>query len=108
MLGGDSSYSSNGGSIPQGRVFGGKPQETEITRGLDNQGVVTYQREALKGLSWSLSLLRGVAFINQLTFWYLDQDQTIQHLHTSILRQKEIAVAIGDELDVHNGTLSAC
>jgi len=69
LLGGDSSYSSNGGSIPQGRVFGGKPQETEITRGLDNQGVVTYQREALKGLSWSLSLLRGVAFIKQLTFF---------------------------------------
>lgn len=33
----------------------------------------------------------------------LDQEQSIHHLHTTIVRQKEIAVAIGNELDVHNG-----
>ena len=39
---------SDGNSFNRGRVLG-KPQETEITRGLDNQGLVAYQRETISG-----------------------------------------------------------
>lgn len=43
LLGGSDSNGFN-----RGRVLG-KPQETEITRGLDNQGLVAYQRETISG-----------------------------------------------------------
>ena len=37
-----------------------------------------------------------------------DQDQTISHLKDSIMRQKDIAIAISNELDVHNGLCFVC
>jgi hypothetical protein len=40
-----------------------------------------------------------------LTFWVTEQDQTIDHLKQSIMRQKDIAISISNELDVHNGKL---
>jgi len=52
LLGGGS----EGDGFNRGRVLG-KPQETEITRGLDNQGLVAYQRETITGkLMLSVSL----------------------------------------------------
>ena len=99
LLGGSDSNGFN-----RGRVLG-KPQETEITRGLDNQGLVVYQRETISG-GWKISFFSSFSTLFPLTALdscLADQDQTISHLKDSIMRQKDIAIAISNELDVHNG-----
>ncbi|KAJ1550216.1 hypothetical protein HK405_001132 [Cladochytrium tenue] len=66
-----------------GRRFGAAPpQETEQTRGLDNGGLVQLQRRAMA-----------------------DQDEALTALSAIVRRQREIGVAMGDELDLQNRLL---
>lgn len=65
-----------GGSRPGGRVLGVPLPETEATRELDNEGVLQLQRQLMK-----------------------DQDQDVDALAKIIRRQKEMGLAIKDEVD---------
>jgi len=64
------------------RAWGAQAKETEATRDMDNAQLLQYQKEQMK-----------------------DQDETLDLLSTSVLKQKEIAVTINTELDVHNRIL---
>ncbi|KAI8325340.1 hypothetical protein GQ54DRAFT_255009 [Martensiomyces pterosporus] len=68
------------------RVFGNSnppPQETNITRGLDNQGLLQLQEDRMK-----------------------EQDLIAADFSRLLRKQKEMGVAIGDELDLQNQLLS--
>ncbi|KAI8811183.1 hypothetical protein BJ742DRAFT_154025 [Cladochytrium replicatum] len=58
------------------------PQETDITRPLDNQGLVQLQRQTMT-----------------------DQEEQVDALSTVIRRQRQIGEQIGNELEVHNQLL---
>lgn len=64
------------------RTFGVAPLETEKTRILDNQGILTLQQEQLK-----------------------QQDSHIESLSLIIKRQREIGIAISNELENQNAML---
>ncbi|KAJ1557482.1 hypothetical protein HK096_007057 [Nowakowskiella sp. JEL0078] len=70
----------------QARKFGvrnDKPaQETQITRTLDNEGLVAYQRNIMN-----------------------EQDTSVEQLLNIVNRQKQIGIQIGNELDIHNQML---
>ncbi|KAJ5103790.1 hypothetical protein N7532_004319 [Penicillium argentinense] len=78
---GNNDSSSNGRRTParSGRVLG---KETERTRELDNQGVLQLQKQTMQ-----------------------DQDQDVEELMKIIVRQKELGVAIHEELAVQNELL---
>ncbi|KAI7898037.1 Phox homologous domain-containing protein [Cokeromyces recurvatus] len=59
-----------------------KAQETEMTRGLDNDGLLTYQNQIMS-----------------------DQDQQIQQFGAILARQKQLGIAIGHELETQNQIL---
>ncbi|KAB8203091.1 hypothetical protein BDV34DRAFT_214903 [Aspergillus parasiticus] len=63
-----------------GRVLG---KETERTRELDNQGVLQLQRQTME-----------------------DQDQSVEELLKIIRRQKELGIAINEEVEIQNALLS--
>ncbi|KAB8232910.1 hypothetical protein ETB97_005601 [Aspergillus alliaceus] len=63
-----------------GRVLG---KETERTRELDNQGVLQLQRQTMD-----------------------DQDQSVEELLKIIRRQKELGIAINEEVEIQNALLS--
>ncbi|KAE8375655.1 hypothetical protein BDV26DRAFT_283316 [Aspergillus bertholletiae] len=63
-----------------GRVLG---KETERTRELDNQGVLQLQRQTMD-----------------------DQDQSVEELLKIIRRQKELGIAINEEVEIQNAMLS--
>jgi regulator of vacuolar morphogenesis len=63
-----------------GRVLG---KETERTRELDNQGVLQLQRQTMD-----------------------EQDQSVEELLKIIRRQKELGIAINEEVEVQNALLS--
>lgn len=65
----------------KGRVLG-QPQETERTRGVENQQLLQMQREDMK-----------------------DQDKELEKLSAVINRQKELGVAINEELALQNELL---
>ncbi|KAJ2374306.1 hypothetical protein IW150_003176 [Coemansia sp. RSA 2607] len=67
------------------RVFGNSnpPQETNETRGLDSQGLLMLQNERMR-----------------------DQDRVASDLTALLRRQREMGVAIGDELDLQNQMLT--
>ncbi|KAJ1963201.1 hypothetical protein GGI12_002197 [Dipsacomyces acuminosporus] len=68
------------------RVFGNSnppPQETNVTRGLDNQGLLQLQEERMK-----------------------EQDHIAADFTRLLQRQREMGVAIGNELDLQNQLLS--
>src|SRR5207244_5440108 len=68
------------------RVFGNvraMPAETEQTRGLDNEGLVKLQKQAME-----------------------DQDQHVERFTAILNRQKHIGLAIGNELEIQNELLS--
>lgn len=65
-----------GSSRHGGRVLGAPLPETEATRELDNEGVLMLQRQLMK-----------------------DQDQDVEALAKIIRRQKEMGLAIKDEVD---------
>ncbi|KAJ1720079.1 hypothetical protein LPJ53_005248 [Coemansia erecta] len=67
------------------RVFGNSnpPQETNETRGLDSQGLLMLQNERMR-----------------------DQDKVASDLTALLRRQREMGVAIGDELDLQNQMLT--
>ncbi|KAL1928324.1 hypothetical protein VTP01DRAFT_2680 [Rhizomucor pusillus] len=77
-----------GTTIGTGRAFGAaaaaqkKAKETEITRGLDNDGLLRYQQQIME-----------------------DQDQQVEQFSALLARQKQIGLAIGDELEVQNQIL---
>ncbi|KAJ3106396.1 hypothetical protein HDU97_006381 [Phlyctochytrium planicorne] len=64
-----------------GRKFG-KPQETEITRNLDNRGLLHLQTQTMS-----------------------EQDEALEALSKIVKRQQEIGLAIGQELDLQNEML---
>jgi len=78
LKGGAGQQSPGGGK----RAWGAQPKETEVTRDMDNAQLLQYQKSQMQ-----------------------DQDQTLDILSTSIQKQKEIAVTINTELDVHNKLL---
>ncbi|KAE8350803.1 hypothetical protein BDV28DRAFT_159298 [Aspergillus coremiiformis] len=63
-----------------GRVLG---KETERTRELDNQGVLQLQRQTME-----------------------EQDQSVEELLKIVRRQKELGIAINEEVEVQNALLS--
>ncbi|KAF7589779.1 hypothetical protein BBP40_003841, partial [Aspergillus hancockii] len=63
-----------------GRVLG---KETERTRELDNQGVLQLQRQTMD-----------------------EQDQSVEELLKIIRRQKELGIAINEEVEIQNALLS--
>ncbi|KAI9300797.1 hypothetical protein BJ944DRAFT_208654 [Cunninghamella echinulata] len=70
-----------------GRAFGAAfkqqlAKETEVTRGLDNEGIVGYQRQLME-----------------------DQDQQVEQFSAILNRQKQLGYAIGDELETQNQLL---
>ncbi|KAG1170711.1 hypothetical protein G6F70_007526 [Rhizopus microsporus] len=69
-----------------GRAFGAaykkQLQETEVTRGLDNEGLVVYQDQLMK-----------------------EQDQQIEQFSSILARQKQLGITIGHELDTQNQLL---
>ncbi|KAJ5094536.1 hypothetical protein N7456_010397 [Penicillium angulare] len=78
---GGASAAGNGRRAPakSGRVLG---KETERTRELDNQGVLQLQKQVMQ-----------------------DQDASVEELMKVIIRQKELGIAIHDELEVQNELL---
>lgn len=64
------------------RAWGAQPKETETTKDMDNAQLLQYQKDQMS-----------------------DQDQTLDILSQSVSKQKEIAVTINTELDVHNRLL---
>ncbi|KZP31287.1 Phox-like protein [Athelia psychrophila] len=69
---------SSGFAKPAGRVFGAaaKPQETEVTRPLDGQGLLQLQKQQMD-----------------------EQDSQVSQLTTILQRQKHLGMAIGSELE---------
>uniref|UniRef100_A0A1D1YWP3 Vacuolar morphogenesis protein 7 n=1 Tax=Anthurium amnicola TaxID=1678845 RepID=A0A1D1YWP3_9ARAE len=68
------------------RVFGNSramPAETEQTRGLDNEGLVSLQKQAME-----------------------DQDKHVEQFSAILSRHKHIGLAIGQELDYQNQLLN--
>ncbi|KAJ2613157.1 hypothetical protein H4S08_002369 [Coemansia sp. RSA 1365] len=67
------------------RIFGNSnpPQETNETRGLDNQGLLQLQSDRMQ-----------------------EQDQAVAEFSTLLRRQREMGVAIGNELDLQNQLLT--
>lgn len=65
----------------KGRVLG-QPQETDRTRGVENQQLLQMQRDDMK-----------------------DQDKELEHLSAVINRQKELGIAINEELALQNELL---
>jgi len=59
-----------------------QPKETEVTKDMDNAQLLQYQKDQMG-----------------------DQDQTLDLLSQSVQKQREIAVTINTELDVHNRLL---
>ncbi|ORZ13090.1 hypothetical protein BCR42DRAFT_355345 [Absidia repens] len=57
-------------------------KETEVTRGLDNEGIVKYQQQLMQ-----------------------DQDQQVEQFSAILNRQKQLGYAIGDELETQNEML---
>ncbi|KAI8371488.1 syntaxin [Radiomyces spectabilis] len=77
------------GTITSGRALGAAAarqkalaQETEVTRGMDNEGLVKYQQQLME-----------------------DQDQQVEQFSAILARQKQIGYAIGDELETQNQIL---
>ncbi|KAK3391821.1 hypothetical protein B0T20DRAFT_488798 [Sordaria brevicollis] len=68
--------SSAGGSVRGGRVLGAPLPETERTRELDNEGVLQLQRDTMR-----------------------DQDMEVEALARIVRRQKEMGLAINDEVE---------
>lgn len=66
-----------------GRVLGAPLPETERTRELDNVGVVQLQRQQMQ-----------------------EQDQDVDELSKIIRRQREMGLAIKDEVEVQNEMLN--
>ncbi|KAI8379503.1 Phox homologous domain-containing protein [Radiomyces spectabilis] len=56
--------------------------ETEVTRGLDNEGLLQYQQQVMK-----------------------EQDDQVAQFSAILARQKQLGLVIGDELDVQNQLL---
>ncbi|CAG8704019.1 17828_t:CDS:1, partial [Acaulospora morrowiae] len=74
------------GPPPSRRVFGNSrmmPAETEVTRGLDNEGLVNLQRQTME-----------------------DQEHHVEQFSAILSRHKQIGLAIGQELDIQNQMLS--
>ncbi|KAI8141323.1 Phox homologous domain-containing protein [Fennellomyces sp. T-0311] len=74
-------------TIGPGRAFGAAAaaqmaKETEVTRGLDNDGLLQYQNQVMT-----------------------DQDQQIEQFSALLARQKQLGFAIGDELETQNQIL---
>ncbi|KFX93874.1 hypothetical protein V490_04618, partial [Pseudogymnoascus sp. VKM F-3557] len=67
----------------KGRVLGAPAQETERTRELDNEGVVQLQKQMMQ-----------------------EQDMDLDELAKIVRRQKEMGIAISDELDLQNEMLT--
>ncbi|KAG0743486.1 hypothetical protein G6F57_009733 [Rhizopus arrhizus] len=78
-----------GDEVRKGRAFGAAfkkqqalAQETEVTRGLDNDGLLVYQQQLMD-----------------------DQDQQVEQFSTILARQKQLGVTIGHELETQNQML---
>lgn len=74
-------------TIGPGRAFGAAAanqlaKETEETRGLDNDGLVQYQQQVMK-----------------------DQDLQVEQFSALLARQRQLGLAIGDELETQNQIL---
>ncbi|KAG2227186.1 hypothetical protein INT45_008430 [Circinella minor] len=75
-------------TIGPGRAFGAaaaaqqRAKETEVTRGLDNDGLIDYQKQVMD-----------------------DQDQQVEQFSALLARQKQLGFAIGDELETQNEIL---
>ncbi|ORZ00517.1 Phox homologous domain-containing protein [Syncephalastrum racemosum] len=73
-------------TIGTGRAFGAaakqRAQETQVTRGLDNDGLLQYQQQTMQ-----------------------EQDKQVEQFSTLLARQKQLGIAIGDELEVQNQIL---
>ncbi|KAI9489971.1 Phox homologous domain-containing protein [Zychaea mexicana] len=69
-----------------GRAFGAQAKalmnETEETRGLDNEGLMQYQQQVMQ-----------------------DQDQQVEQFSAILARQRQLGLAIGDELETQNEVL---
>lgn len=76
LLGGASSSSAPAGARPGGRVIGAPPPETDQTRELDNAQLLAFQRRVMDG-----------------------QDEDVTQLAAVVRRQRDIGVAIRDEVD---------
>jgi len=68
----------NSGGAVKGRAWGQKPEETEVTRNLTNEQLLEHQKTTMQM-----------------------QDSYLDSLGQSVARQKEIAITIDGELDVH-------
>ncbi|ORY95089.1 hypothetical protein BCR43DRAFT_495129 [Syncephalastrum racemosum] len=71
----------------RGRAFGtaaakNMVTETEQTRGLDNEGLMQHQQQIMA-----------------------DQDDQVEHFNAILARQKQLGIAIGDELETQNQVL---
>ncbi|OBT77104.1 hypothetical protein VF21_05067 [Pseudogymnoascus sp. 05NY08] len=72
-----------GASRPKGRVLGAPAQETERTRELGNEGVLQLQQQMMQ-----------------------EQDLDLDELAKIVRRQKEMGIAISDELELQNEMLT--
>ena len=82
LLSGPSGKPTTGFQRPITRVFGGQPKETDQTRPLDNQGLVQLQQTQID-----------------------QQDAQLSQLSAILHRQKQLGVAIGQEIEVQNEML---
>ncbi|KAG0164177.1 hypothetical protein DFQ30_010392 [Apophysomyces sp. BC1015] len=78
---------STNGTIGRGRAFGAAAKaelakETEMTRGLDNDGLLGHQQQLMS-----------------------DQDQQVEQFSAILSRQKQLGLAISDELETQNQIL---
>jgi regulator of vacuolar morphogenesis len=67
---------------PTGRILGAPVPETDKTRELDNEGVLQLQKQIIK-----------------------DQDLDVEELAKVVRRQKEMGMAINEELELQNEML---
>ncbi|KIJ45510.1 hypothetical protein M422DRAFT_250826 [Sphaerobolus stellatus SS14] len=74
--------SQRGNGRPARRVFGAPPQETDVTRPLDDQGLLQLQK-------------------NQV----VQQDDQLEQLTAILRRQKQLGIAISDEINEQNELL---
>ncbi|KAG1456441.1 hypothetical protein G6F56_006830 [Rhizopus delemar] len=75
-----------GDEVRKGRAFGAafkkQQEETEVTRGLDNEGLLVYQQDLMN-----------------------DQDQQVEQFSSILARQRQLGISIGHELETQNQML---
>lgn len=81
-----------------------KPDVMSRTVGLDNNGLVGFQRQIMKGYLSRLfdNILLGTCSFNLIAHLFLaEQDESLESLEQTVISTKHIALAVNEELDLH-------